>query len=68
MVSIKTFLKSDNSTMFLEKESELEYSKHELNGEFQFTQDCGFVTIQEYYDNLYDFLVKFRMVNNDTNR
>lgn len=64
MVSINIFLKSDDKTMFLEKESDFEYSKHDLNGEFQFTQDCGFVTIQEYYDNLKDFLAKFHKRRN----
>lgn len=64
MVTINSFLKSNKNSRFLEKESELEYTKHELDGEFQFTQDCGFVTIQEYYDNLKDFLMKFRKTKN----
>ena len=64
MVSINTFLKSNNSIQFIDKDTALEYSKGELDADFQFYQESGSVTIQEYIDNLKEFLSKFKITKN----
>lgn len=61
MVSIDMFLKTKGKTVFIDKNSDIEYTKDELDADFQFHQDQGWVTIQEYYDNLKDFLNEFKI-------
>ena len=63
MVSINSFLKANNKTIFIEKETGLEFSKDEIDINFQFEQDCGRTTILEYIETLTNYLNQFKITS-----
>lgn len=59
MTTIQFFLHSKDTDIFHHKESLTDFTKAEIDRCFQEYQDHGFVTIEEYYRNLTDYLKEF---------
>ena len=61
-VSIQQFLDSADDTMFFHLDSDYEYTKEALDLGFQEFQECGSITIKEYFEKLQDYLNMFQIL------